>query len=104
MNNTKYTLKIHSFVDLITNSSTEIYIGANERTITTIKELINNILKIGGSTLTSDDLFELSLTEGTECTAVTIQSICKIDSPEGNTASQIISSLTNVFECQEIMH
>ncbi len=56
-----YTIKIHSFVDLITNSSTEIYIQATDKTIETIKKLIDNILEIGGSTLHCDDLFDISL-------------------------------------------
>ena len=40
-----YIIKIHSFVDVITNSSTEIYIQATERTIEQIKVLINSILE-----------------------------------------------------------
>lgn len=57
----KYTFPLHSFVDLITNSSTEIYIEASEKTIETLKELINNLLTMGGSKLTCDDLFTIEI-------------------------------------------
>lgn len=52
---------IHSFVDLITNSSTEIYIMASEKTIETIKDIVNHLLAIGNSELKADDLFEFNL-------------------------------------------
>lgn len=52
---------MHSFVDLITNSSTEIYIEATEKTVESIKALVNIILNLGGSTTTCDDLFTIEL-------------------------------------------
>ena len=57
---TIYKIRIHSFVDLITNSSTEIYIQATEKTVELLKAMINNILLVGKSELTCDDLFEIS--------------------------------------------
>jgi len=57
----KYTIPMHSFVDLITNSSTEIYIEASDKTIESIKALVDNILKLGGSDLKCDDLFTIEL-------------------------------------------
>lgn len=56
-----YIIKIHSFVDLITNSSSEIFVRANDKTIETIKQLINGLLKMANSELTADDLFEFKL-------------------------------------------
>lgn len=56
-----YIIPIHSFVDLITNSSTEIYIQATTKTVESVKEIINNLLKVNGSSYTADDLFEISL-------------------------------------------
>lgn len=50
-------LKLHSVIDLITNSSTEIFACADEDSAKTIKEFINAILKQAGSDKTSDDLF-----------------------------------------------
>lgn len=59
----KYTIPMHSFVDLITNSSTEIYIEATDKTIESIKALVDNILKLGGSDLKCDDLFVIEIDE-----------------------------------------
>ena len=56
-----YIIPVHSFVDLITNSSTEIYIQATTKTVESVKEIINNLLKVNGSGYTADDLFEISL-------------------------------------------
>jgi hypothetical protein len=57
----KLALPIHSVVDVITNSSTQIYVQFNESALTTVKELIDNLLSIGGSILKSDDLFEFEI-------------------------------------------
>ena len=60
----EYTIPVHSFVDLITNSSTEIYIQAKQKTVDTVKEIINHLLKIGNEgkpAYSADDLFEISL-------------------------------------------
>jgi len=61
MLNEKYTFPVHSFVDLITNSSTELYIEATEKTVESIKDLVNKILSLGGSKLTCDDLFTVEI-------------------------------------------
>lgn len=56
-----YGIFLHSFLDLVTNSSTEIFISANESTLKAIKNLVNDILKAGGSEVTADQMFEFSL-------------------------------------------
>lgn len=56
------TIKAHSIVDVITNSSTVIYTQAKEGSIETVKEIINSLLKLGGSDKTSDDLFDIKIT------------------------------------------
>ena len=48
-------------MDMISNSSSEIYVQANEKTVESVKEIIDNILVLGGSKLTCDDLFEISI-------------------------------------------
>jgi hypothetical protein len=63
----KYYIPIHSFIDLITNSSTEIYVEATEKTIKTLRELVNEILKAGKSKLRADDLFTFSLEKNCDC-------------------------------------
>lgn len=54
-------MRIQSLNDVITNSSTEIYQEATERTVKTVKEIINVILKISGSDKSCDDLFTVSI-------------------------------------------
>ena len=57
----KIRLPIHSFVDVITNSSTVIYVQCHDKTIELAKELINEILEAGDVNKTADDLFEFKL-------------------------------------------
>lgn len=49
---------VQSYVDLITNSSTSVFTWANN--IEGVKEIINAVLKSAGSSLTCDDLFDIS--------------------------------------------
>lgn len=50
-------IPIHSFIDLITNSSSETFTSSDEKTLESIKSLVNRLLIAGGSTKTFDDLF-----------------------------------------------
>lgn len=52
---------IQSFVDLITNSSTSVFQWAGNPD--KLKGIIDTVLKISGSELTSDDLFEIYIDE-----------------------------------------
>jgi hypothetical protein len=65
-------IPIHSFVDLITNSSSEIFVAANQSTIKSIKKLVNSIIAatshnivddVGNEVelITADDLFTFDL-------------------------------------------
>lgn len=51
-------IKIQSVSDVITNSSTEVFIVYNLSNIDSIKELVNAILAIDGN-YTFDDLFNI---------------------------------------------
>lgn len=51
-------IKVHSFVDFMTNSSETVYVCVHSRTIDAIKDLINYFLKVAGSSKKADDLFE----------------------------------------------
>ena len=53
-------LIINSITDVITNSSTSVFIVHKESDIDSIKELVNAVLSINGN-YTFDDLFEISL-------------------------------------------
>lgn len=50
---------IQSYIDLITNSSTSVFQCANN--IEGVKDIINAVLKVSGSNLTCDDLFNIEL-------------------------------------------
>ena len=54
-------MPIHSIVDLITNSSTTVFIVAKESTIKAVKELIDQLLELGGCRQRADDLFSFKL-------------------------------------------
>ncbi len=87
-------IPIHSFVDLITNSSTEIYIQADESTISGIKDIVNGILLAAKSELKADDLFSFDLIAKHNETNVLVTA------KEGvnvGSADRILSGLTNLF-------
>ena len=54
-------LFIHSFSDVITNSSESIYVSATGKSIDLVKELINYFLQKAGSDKKADDLFTFEL-------------------------------------------
>jgi len=54
-------VKLHSIIDVITNSSTELFITADKYAKETVIEFINEILKTAGSDKQCEDLFEVSL-------------------------------------------
>jgi len=56
----KIFIPVHSVVDVITNSSSVIYTEALKNSVAVMTELINDILKMGESSKTADDLFVIS--------------------------------------------
>jgi hypothetical protein len=54
-----WQILLHSFVDIITNSSTEVYTTCHEKSVDMVKELINSVLKSADSEKTVDDLLEI---------------------------------------------
>jgi hypothetical protein len=54
-------LPIHSTADVITNSSTVIYTWANSNAVEKAYELLNEVLKMGGSTTKAEDIFDISV-------------------------------------------
>ena len=52
---------VHSLVDLITNSSTETYIGVSEKAVIYVIKVINDILEVAGSDKTANELFDISV-------------------------------------------
>lgn len=56
----KYAIKIQSISDIITNSSTEVFIVYDSGNIDSIKQVVNAILSIDGH-YTFDDLFTIKM-------------------------------------------
>lgn len=89
-------IPIHSFVDLITNSSSETYISADVSTVNTVKAMITHILKGGGSDKTADDLFEVSLSNGgLDGIDVVAKDGTNVDLVQ---AAKVLSNLTALFD------
>ena len=59
-------VKMHSFIDVITNSSTSIFITTHEKSVELFKELINKFLKSAGSDKTADDICKIYIKEDEE--------------------------------------
>lgn len=53
--------RLQSLNDVVTNSSMEVYQEATQYTVDAVKDIINVILKIGGSDKSCDDLFTVSI-------------------------------------------
>lgn len=117
-------INVHSFVDLITNSSTEIYTSAHGRTIDMAKDLVDKVLQAGGSAVTADDLFNFSLTitgwdeeEGREVTVdvstpkgkeiqknneqPTLDLVVTAKDPVNKAAANALKSISKMFETGE---
>lgn len=57
-----HALTVKSKIDVITNSSTEVYLIADQSSIRSIKNLVNEFLKLGGKKdLDFDDLFDVEI-------------------------------------------
>jgi hypothetical protein len=54
-------VNIHSFVDLITNSSSEVYVTSDRKTLESVEEIINKILIAAGCEKRCKELFKLKL-------------------------------------------
>jgi len=61
MKNFEIAVPIHSFIDVVTNSSTSIFVGCHGNTIKYAKELIDSILRVAGSDKRAEELFEFQI-------------------------------------------
>ena len=57
-------IPVHSFIDVITNSSTEIFVKTKDNSKLAMHEVINKILKRCGSDKKSEDLFKIKIEDG----------------------------------------
>ena len=94
---TSFTLRIHSFVDLITNSSSELFTAANQRTIETVRAIINQTLKVGGSTKCCDDLVLLTLVPGDYDEGITTNIRCVAKAEGTKELARLIDGLKDSF-------
>lgn len=101
------TIRVHSFVDIITNSSSEIFVEANQNTIDNVKSLVNSLLALAGSKSTCDDLFELELVKKYEdeewepdYPEVDLKVTPKVSDKEAEVAAKILSGLTEIFNIE----
>ena len=92
------TVNLHSFVDLITNSSTEIFVEASQSTIDAVKEVVDNLLEVAGSDLKADDLFEFELGEKEGWDYYVDRSLkVTAKNPDCERTAKILSNLTGLF-------
>lgn len=103
---TTYLIRIHSFVDLITNSSTELFVSSSQHTVDGVKSVINAVLTMGGSTLKADDIFSFELSKDEDSYSdygdkmiMTVKSKDP-ESVEGKTAAKVLSNLTGLFSIE----
>lgn len=111
---TSIKIPVHSFVDLITNSSSELFVSATSSTLAAVNKLVDALLIAGGSKFRIADLFDITLEdeEGYEDCQDTYEAECgsrkqhiviktKTDSVAATDAAKILSDLTSTFNIQE---
>ena len=92
----RYSIKIQSISDIITNSSSEVFPArAKWYTENSLKDLITAILVAGGSVYNCNDLFDVRVVDG----AVFVDA--KIDTPEVYKAAERLTCLEELFEACE---
>ena len=89
------TFKIHSFIDLITNSSSETFIQCTDNTKNAIKDIVNHLLIANNITnVTCDDIFEISV-DGDDVTIKNLTSDANY-----NIVSQKLSNLVHTYSIE----
>lgn len=85
-------IKVQSFSDIITNSSSEIYMCLSYNGVELFKDIINSVLKIAGSNKECDDYFDID--EWGESIRV------KAKNPDCEEAAYILSKVNDIFYLQ----
>lgn len=101
----KILLHIHSFSDLITNSSSEIFINSNKKTIEVVKTLINYFLEKGGSSKKADDLFVFKIVSDDPQDHVTLHSESCLEIITKDNAEEVLNlnqHLRSAFNIKEV--
>jgi hypothetical protein len=99
---TQVIIPVHSFIDIITNSSSEVYVTSDRKTVEAVKNVIDALLLIGGSKETCDNLFEVVLerVEGGYGEYNAIRVIAK--DPNCRNAAVLINKLNDAFNAETI--
>jgi len=97
-------IKIHSSSDVITNSSTSIFVSTFS--VDAMKKFINVLLKSGGSDKTADDLFEFEIINeeeeyGGEFKSDTLIMKSKINSEWVTNLTDTFQSIFNIEACED---
>jgi hypothetical protein len=90
-------IPVHSFVDLITNSSSEVFVTADRKTVECFTKLVDGILKAAGSDKTCNDLFVVTLEtrDGGYGDYKAIMAVAR--DPKNDETAKLISSLNDMF-------
>jgi hypothetical protein len=103
-------LNLHSVIDLITNSSTEMFVTATEDSVDIVKQFINKILTDAGSDKIADDIVTVRLFMDyderdydnidfdTESTPVSLEIKSKVDDTD------LTRLITDIFDTKEYMN
>ena len=101
----KIVLNVHSFNDIITNSSSEIFVNCNNKTIKAVKTLIDYFLEKGGSTKTADDLFVFKIVSDNAQDHLTLKSESCLEIITKSNAEEVVNltnEIKNAFSIVEI--
>lgn len=74
-------INIQSISDLITNSSTEVFVVYEESNIKSIKELVNAILSLNGIDKTFDDYFKIEMMVNYDSLGYALEDLYDEDNP-----------------------
>ena len=96
--------KVHSFIDIITNSSTEIYVSATENTVNVVYSLLETILQSHNSPYTVYQVFYVYLVEddyyGDKIMQIGID--VKIEDPLHDKIVRSICDIVGSMTCVEV--
>jgi hypothetical protein len=98
----KSIIPVHSVVDLITNSSSEIYVVSDRATVDAVRKMVDAVLVAGGSTKRCDDLVTLKLVvqDGGYGDYKTVEAEAK--DPSSKDAAALITALNQAFQGEDV--
>lgn len=99
---TTLLIPIHSLIDLITNSSSEVFVTSDRETLSKLRSMIDAILVAGSSTKKCEDLFKLSLRREDggygDYNVVAVSAV----NPNSVEAAKLLDQINSVFMAETI--